>query len=204
MTPLRQSPVGVGADGTQGPASSLPTPVGRRDAVRHPLRLVDYSTTLEDGSRGYFARRPDDCWRATVATALRMQLHHVPDPHLDERLAAGEAPEDIDRSAQAEFARWLKGAGWRMVLHKRLPLTNERWIGVVPWPGWFRSHALVMTRDEVLHDASLWEREWDAAEGLTARNVVRWTVRNVKWGYSFRRDWSGVEAAQFPSKKRRA
>jgi hypothetical protein len=53
---------------------------------------------LRDGTLGYLARAgPEDgCFASALATCLQVPIGDVPDPRLDERLAAGESPEAID------------------------------------------------------------------------------------------------------------
>jgi len=117
---------------------------------------------LADGSLGYFVRtgREDDCFAAAIATVLQVPIGQVPDPRIDERLAAGEAAAEIDRSAQRELARWLTRRGLRMAVHRSVPASRRRWIGVVPMPGDFMNHCLVMSRETVLFDPAT------AAEGV--------------------------------------
>jgi hypothetical protein len=107
---------------------------------------------LPTGERGYYQTRNDDCMRAAVATCLQVPIEDVPDPRLDERLAAGDDPDELDRLARAELEGWLAGRGLRLVRHWRLPVDRERWIGVSPGPGEFGDHVLVMTRAEILFD----------------------------------------------------
>jgi hypothetical protein len=109
---------------------------------------------LADGSVGYYVRAPrtDDCFAAALATALQVPIAEVPDPRIDERTAAGETPDELDRSAHAEITGWLTGRGLRMVVHRKLPTDRSRWIGIVQSPGAFNSHCVVMSRDEILFD----------------------------------------------------
>ncbi len=110
------------------------------------------TVSLVDGSTGYFVRRPDDCWRAALATCLQIPPDQIPDANLDERVRRGEDPEEIDRSAWQQEARWLAGRGLRMVAHRKVPVARSRWIGVVPNRGLFNDHTMVMAWDEVLFD----------------------------------------------------
>ena len=139
---------------------------------------------LSDGSTGYFVQRSDDCWRAAAATVLRIPIWHVPDPHFDAHLAAGQDPEKLDRSARAEFATWLASRGLRMTIHaEKLPLKEERWIGVVPLDGWFNSHCLVMRRDRLLFDPANFTA---ASRTPLWLHTVLWSARDIRVGYSFR------------------
>ena len=109
---------------------------------------------LDDGTIGYFVRAPreDDCFAAALATVLQVPIEQVPDPRIDERLAAGESPDDIDRSARSELDRWLAARDLTMVVHAELPTHRRRWIGVVTLPGAFNDHCLVMSHDRFLFD----------------------------------------------------
>lgn len=139
--------------GVTGLHRSMATALGRDlDGFRFPRE-----EPLVDGTVGYFVRAPrtDDCFAAAVATALQVPIDEVPDPRIDERLAAGAAPDEIDRSAQEEMKRWLWARGLRMVGHRKLPTGLRRWIGIVQMPGAFNSHSLVMSRHEILFDPTL-------------------------------------------------
>lgn len=54
---------------------------------------------LRDGTLGYRVGFPrdDDCFAAAVATTLQVPLDQVPDVRIDERLRAGESPENVKR-----------------------------------------------------------------------------------------------------------
>ncbi len=127
---------------------------------------------LRDGTFGYFVRglRTDDCWAAALATCLQVPIDEVPDPRLDERLRAGEDPAEVDRSAWLALDRWLADRGYRMTVHCKPPTSRKRWIGIVQLPGWFQSHCLVMSRDEVLFDpaAAVLRRDRVACGGSRA------------------------------------
>src|SRR5437762_1844887 len=90
-------------------------------------------TRLTDGTTGYHVRngRRDDCLAAALATCLQVPIEEVPDPRIGERLDAGEAPEDIDRSAWRELRRWLAERGLQMCSHRTVPANRHRWIGIV-------------------------------------------------------------------------
>jgi len=107
---------------------------------------------LADGTSGYYARRGrgDDCFAAALATCLQVPIGQVPDPRIDERLAAGESADEIEASAWQALGEWLEARGFRMVEHAEPASDRERWIGVVPFPGNFNAHCLVMARGKVL------------------------------------------------------
>jgi hypothetical protein len=138
-----------------------------------------HSVPLPDGTRGYFGRRPDDCLMACVATVL--QAPDAPDLGIDARLRAGMRPQEVDLVTGRELNEWLAGRGLRMRVHERAPLDSDRCIGVVPLPGWFKSHCLVLRRGELLHDPA------GAGIGIVSRllGVHIWDETDVTWGMSF-------------------
>jgi hypothetical protein len=135
---------------------------------------------LKDGTVGYCVRAPraDDCFAAALATVLQVPIAEVPDPQLDERLAAGETADEIDRDARAELEAWLADRDLRLIVHRKVPLaTCRRWIGVVPMPGAFNDHCLVMDRGRVIFDPTL---------EVDARPARLFGPHHVKSGFSFR------------------
>lgn len=165
--------------GQLGKLASLP-PGGA--AVMGQMMRATYARTttrLADGTVGYYERgtRTDDCWAAAVATCLQVPLDEVPDPRLDERVQAGEDPDGINRSAWAEFDRWLGEGGLSMTVHRKVPAPRRRWIGIVKFPGLFMAHCLVMSRDEVLFDPVDRTRH--------ERKVRTYSPADVSYGYSF-------------------
>ena len=136
--------------------------------VRYPS-----TSRLPDGSVGYHVRAPrrDDCLAAATATCLQIPIARVPDPEIDRRLAAGEDPEAVDRRARRELDAWLDSRGLDMVVLDKAPdPLPARWIGVVPLPGDFTNHCLVMTRSRVLFDPGTAHPE---AAVFTAEDVRR-------------------------------
>jgi hypothetical protein len=150
-------------------------------AMMPPTRRkpAERTVRLADGSVGYYTRprRSDDCWAAAVATCLQVPIEQVPDPRLDERLRAGERPEEVNRSAWAAFDQWLDGMGLGMTVHRAAPRDVGRWIGVVRFGGYFNSHTLVMSYGGIL---------FDPVKRLASAEAVRtFTVEDVSLGYSF-------------------
>lgn len=109
---------------------------------------------LVDGTTGYFVRAPrtDDCFAAALATTLQIPISRVPDPRIDERLDLDESVEDVDAFAHEQLERWLARRQLRLVVHQKMPARRRRWIGIVPLPGNFHDHCLVMSRGEILFD----------------------------------------------------
>jgi hypothetical protein len=138
---------------------------------------------LSDGSLGWHVRYPrsDDCQAAAIATVLQVPIEQVPDPHIDDRLAAGESPEAIDRSAVKELGRWLSGRGLQMRVHASIP-PSQRWVGVVGIPGPFQSHNLVMLGRAVLFDPAIVPEIFDDNPGMAPR---QWTLDDLTYAITF-------------------
>jgi hypothetical protein len=168
--------------------------------------------TLADGSIGYAARprwlggrwfpREDDCFASALATVLQVPIDELPDPRIDERLAAGESAGEIARSAKAEFGRWLVEHGLRMVKHRSLARASSlpRWLGICPNEGCFQDHCLVMAKDAMLFDpGSVTDMRMFGLAGAPLRAgvglfgfgvapLVRthiFTPAEIRYGYSF-------------------
>ena len=152
-----------------------------REVFLASLRQQRDRTTVElaDGSIGYYERgmRTDDCLAASLATCLQVPLGEVPDPRIDERLEAGEGAEDIRQSAALELERWLSARGLRIVTHEPPPWESPRWIGVVPFPGDFMNHTLVMTRRTILFDPVDRSRQ--------SRAVRTYQTKDISHGFVF-------------------
>ena len=128
------------------------TPVAVRGSRALGKKLGYYEMQLRDGTLGYSMRRADDCFQAAIASALQVPMPEVPDWRLDEHLAAGKDPEAIGRSAWLTMIRWADRRGLTIVIHTEPPISERRWIGIVPATGTFDDHCLVMSRREILHD----------------------------------------------------
>jgi hypothetical protein len=141
---------------------------------------------LSDGTLGYFVRPPrtDDCLAAAIATVLQVPISEVPDPRLDERLASGESADDINRSAWQQLQRWLTARGLRVTVLHKAPTTKRRWIGVVPNPGTFEDHCLVMVGSELLFDPSV---IFEHVAGLPERPMQFriFKADQIRWGLTF-------------------
>lgn len=142
---------------------------------------------LSDGTLGYFVRMPrtDDCLAAAIATTLQVPIEEVPDPRIEERLAAGDGPDEIRRSAWQELSSWLARRGLRVMLHRKLPVRRRRWIGIVPAPGDFNDHCLVMERNNILFDPALCS-DWLCSVPLPGALGPRlYRPENIAYGLSF-------------------
>jgi hypothetical protein len=143
-----------------------------------PLALawLEPKRRLADGSVGYFIRLPrrDDCWAAAIATCLQVPIDEVPDARLDERVKAGEDPEEVNCSAWQQMNRWLEGRGLRMIIHRKVPAPRRRWVGVVPVSGQFNDHCLVMAHDTLLFDPT-----------PNMSFFLSFGPSDIAWGFSF-------------------
>jgi hypothetical protein len=144
---------------------------------------------LPDGTLGYFGRdlRQDDCFAAAAATVLQVPVDRVPDIRLDEQLAAGRDPEQINRDAWASWKDWLARRTLRLVVHHGVPAARRRWIGVIRLPkpdAPFNDHCVVMTRDRILFDpADFAAHIFDEPDSSLV--VRRWRPEHVAYGLSF-------------------
>lgn len=126
---------------------------------------------LDDGTLGYYPDPPwrsDRCFASNLATLLQVPLEEVPDSHVDERLAAGENPAEVNRSAWALYLDWLAGRGLKLVrfdIYPTVPVPADRWItanlalpipdrwiGVLHNSGLFQDHVVVMSGRRLLFD----------------------------------------------------
>jgi hypothetical protein len=142
-------------------------------------RMARTTVTLSDGTTGWLERgaRTDDCFAACIATCLQVPIAEVPDPRLDERLQAGEAAADINRSALGDIEAWLASRGLRARVHSTPPVDLPRWIGVIPFPGVFNDHSVVMVGGEILFDPV------DSSQ--YSRKVRAYKSADVSSGFSF-------------------
>jgi hypothetical protein len=153
-------------------------PVAVNGSRAQGLREGYFQAALRDGSTGYFQRRSDDCLQAATASFLQMPPDLVPDLLLEEQIAAGCEPDEIERNAWALLAPWLDQHGLAMMLHPTPPTTTKRWIGVTYSEQLYSDHCLLMTGRDVIfdpwrllppgkdHDASPYTLD-DVAYGIT-------------------------------------
>jgi hypothetical protein len=138
---------------------------------------------LPDGTLGYPVRAPrsDDCMAAALATCLQVPIDEVPDPRLDERLEAGEPVDEINESASQELLNWLADRGLERVLHSTMPVAQKRWIGIVPMPGTFNNHCLVMAGNDLLFDPVDPRQSGE----MNGRRLRAFGADDVRYGFSF-------------------
>jgi hypothetical protein len=110
------------------------------------LRAGYFWTPLPDGTKGFLQRRVDDCVQMALATLTQIPPWQVPDAHIDERMFAGDDPDDINRDMWLKLGQWSDARGFDIKVHAVKPGTLERWIGVIPRPGAFQSHCVLMQR----------------------------------------------------------
>jgi hypothetical protein len=130
-------------------------PITKKAFQRAIVRAgLDRPVRLRDGTLGYRPEggRADDCFRAALATVLRVKPEHIPDSQIDERLAEGYTPEQVTELAWQEFFQWLPYTGLRMEVHRELPIHLPRWVGIARQPGDFQDHCLAMEFTDVLWD----------------------------------------------------
>jgi hypothetical protein len=106
---------------------------------------------LADGRTAWRQEREDDCLRPCIATIMQVPIWAVPDPRIDERLAAGHDPDAIAREARAALDAFLAGHDLRAVWHRDVPLEGD-WIGVSPGAGRFADHTVLMRGEAIVFD----------------------------------------------------
>jgi hypothetical protein len=164
------------------------TPIQRGGLMQecNDAAFADYARPRElpDGTLGWPIRLPrgDDCFASALSTCLQIDIADVPDPRIDERLAAGESADDIERDMSSTLERWLTRRGLQMSVHRKVPVALPRWIGVVVIAGAFRSHCLCMHYGDVLFDPLVAASEDGRIDG---RAVRQFGAKDVKIGLSF-------------------
>lgn len=124
--------------------------------VNRGLRLGYFRAELVDKSWGHLQRRSDDCFTAAVATCLEAQPYEVPDLHIEELLAAGRDPEEIDRVIARTLGAWLETNAVTLRVHPAgLPVSAKRWIGIVePTHEGANSHCILFEHREPIFDTA--------------------------------------------------
>jgi hypothetical protein len=151
-------------------AGLLPVPVN--GSPMKGLKAGYFATRLRDGSLGYLQRRTDDCLQAALASCLQIPAHLVPDLHMEDQLAAGVDPEEMERGIREKMKRWTDKRGVRILYHT-WPLTSERrWIGVVTEPGDYSDHCLLMSGRDCL---------FDPANLMPSRNESQYDVADIDY-----------------------
>lgn len=141
----------------------------------------------EDGESGYYADpvRWDDCFRSAIATATQVPPEQIPDPRLQQRVRAGEDPDEISDESWERIARWAERRGWQLVLHDTVPVDRERWIGVCvddgrgTDPNPFPDHCLVMSYGDIIFDVA------GRASAPPGQRLRTWRPSDVTYGVSF-------------------
>jgi hypothetical protein len=152
---------------------------GHARLTTHPV------VSLGSGEVGYCMDpyRTDDCFRPCLATLAQIPPGQVPDPRIDDRLKAGEDPEEINRSAWDKIGRWTDAHGLDLVLHEPAPVERERWIGVIPHPGTFANHCVVMNRDRLWFDPAVSVKSPPG----TVRLMAAWFLSEIAYGFTLER-----------------
>jgi hypothetical protein len=101
--------------------------------------MVIDARQLRDGLVGYCMEpgRADGCLQPAIATVLQVSPRLIPDPRIDERIAAGDSHAAIVSEYWTELDAWLADRGLQAVFHDvsaGFP-DCERWVGVCRSPG---------------------------------------------------------------------
>lgn len=128
------------------------TTTRRTQPIRHRTQpIID----LGDGLIGYGIDpyRTDNCLAAALATAAQVDIAQLPDPRIDERMSAGEDPDEISRDCWERMTSWAHKRGYQLAIHDdELPTDRDRWVGVMSGPGVFNDHCVVMARHRLLFE----------------------------------------------------
>jgi hypothetical protein len=141
------------------------------------------SVPLPGGLTGWCVRRSDDCLCAAVATATQTPIDQVPDPHIDERLAAGDRPGELCSKMWADLSAWARDRGTPLRSWPDPSACRGLWIGLAPHPfpaamPPFSEHCLVMLDDTILWDPN-------AAGGLPGLRAKVFSRMHITAGISF-------------------
>lgn len=137
---------------------------------------------LPAGLIGYHQSSRWDCMRAAVATVLQVPLEAVPDLLRDDVAESRTNCVDYDafcERAFAELSDWAAERNLEMVFSVEVPLDRELWIGIVPLPGHFTNHSLVMHRRSIAFDPA---EQWPAPSGYIPK---RYSPSDVAYGVTF-------------------
>jgi hypothetical protein len=131
----------------------LPVPIN--GSTNRGLKAGYFMKRLRDGSVGYLQRRVDDCLQAAIASCCQIPIHKVPDLRIDTQLyVERKDPEEIERGVAEKMTRFMREYGITIMAYpSRLP-TQGRWVGVVPRPGIYSDHCLLMDGKNVLFDTT--------------------------------------------------
>ncbi len=187
-----------------GPKSSRP-PLSAPGALAHvPWPAQTQHPVLQLGADGVgygmHPTRPDGCLRAALATATQIPVDQVPDLHLDQRVRAGEDPEEISRDAWARIGEWLSGRGLRLVLHDAVPVDRDRWVGVIGGrvdeaamaavgvemgnaDNPFLDHCIVLSYERIVFDPAV-SLKPELPRGM---RLPTWQLSQIEYGLSFDR-----------------
>ncbi len=157
---------------------------------------------LGDDGVGYCMHptRPDGCLRVALATATQIPVDQVPDLHLDQRVRAGEDPEEISRDSWARIEQWLSGRGLRLVIHDAVPVDRDRWVGVIGGrvdeaamaavgvemgnaDNPFLDHCIVLSYERIVFDPAV-SLKPQLPPGM---RLPTWQLSQIEYGLSFDR-----------------
>lgn len=156
-------------------AARLQKRTGRPCGVRSGYLYTD----LPNGEIGWCQVRWDECLRMAVATLLQIPPSEVPDLHVDRRMEAGESADEIAAQVNRTYMDWAAERGLQITAHRNLPVDRERWLGVVPQPGYFQNHVVVMRRRKVHFEVV------PAAAAPKGYRVKRFQLGDIAEGVTF-------------------
>ena len=190
------------SQGAAGAKSSRP-PLSAPAALSHarwPAQTQHPVVQLGDDGVGYCMHptRPDGCLRAALATATQIPVDQVPDARVDQRVHAGEDPEEISRDSWARIVEWLSGRGLRLVIHEAIPVERERWVGVIGGrvdeaaiaavgvesgnaDNPFIDHCIVMSHERIVFDPAV-SLKPQLPRGM---RLPTWQLSQIEYGISF-------------------
>jgi hypothetical protein len=155
------------------PAGLLPVPVN--GSAQRGLKSGYFAARLRDGSLGYLQRRTDDCLQAALASCAQIPAPLVPDFHIEQQLAAGMDPDEVDGVNLEKLRRWMDKYGVTITVHPSSPTSAKRWIGIVTTDNAYSDHCLLMNGRDCL---------FDPAEGLPPKGqlVSQYDVADIDYG----------------------
>ena len=153
-------------------------PVSVKGSAPRGLRAGYFQTRLRDGTFGYLQRRTDDCLQAAIATCLQIPPHQVPDLHMEQQLANGTEPEEMEQRIVKTMGRWMEKHSVTIRYHATPPTSERRWIGVVTEPDEYSDRCLLMSRRDCL---------FDPANLLPSLTVSQYDTADIDYGITIER-----------------
>ena len=127
---------------TNGAAVTIPMPDGL-------AAVPELTCELPGGRTGYYRRRTDDCWHATMATALQVPYEEVPPFWLDTGLDSDDA--DQDPEIRRAIFDWVRQRGFSFDRYPAPATHAPHWIGMCDADDGGR-HIVVCAYDRIVFD----------------------------------------------------